>query len=234
MHQVTVRPEIIERVLARRGRHHLFDSLNPKETAFVVIDMQSTFVEPGSPAEVPASRGIVDNINSCAAELRALGGTVIWVNHANAHNSSASDWDMFFNHFVSEDIRKKTIESLSPDGEGQKVWHELNVEKDDLHIIKNRYSALISGSSSLERTLRSRTLQGVDEHQRLHAGSSHPWTWFQAEYFLSSPGAGFRRQHRPWFSFIHPSLDLDHVEGASRIRSSEWFQFFLARCGVAR
>jgi ureidoacrylate peracid hydrolase len=161
MHNIEIRQEIIDRVLARRGRFHLFENLAPADTALVVIDMQSTFVEPGSPAEVPASRGIVDNINSCAAELRALGGTVIWVNHANAHNSSASDWDMFFNHFVSEDIRKKTIESLSPDGEGQKVWHELNVEKDDLHIIKNRYSALISGSSSLERTLRSRGITNL-------------------------------------------------------------------------
>ncbi|MBT7266586.1 MAG: cysteine hydrolase, partial [Rhodospirillaceae bacterium] len=49
--------------MARRGRFHLFENLAPADTALVVIDMQSTFVEPGSPAEVPASRGIVDNIN---------------------------------------------------------------------------------------------------------------------------------------------------------------------------
>lgn len=161
MHNIEIRQEIIDRVLARRGRFHLFENLVPAETALVVIDMQSTFVEPGSPAEVSASRGIVENINTCAAELRALGGTVIWVNHANAHNSSGSDWDMFFNHFVSEDVRQETIESLSPQGEGQKVWRELNVEEDDLHIIKNRYSALIPGSSSLERTLRSRGITNL-------------------------------------------------------------------------
>jgi ureidoacrylate peracid hydrolase len=161
MHNVEIRQKIIDRVLARRGRFHLFENLVPAETALVVIDMQSTFVEPGSPAEVSASRGIVENINTCAAGLRALGGTVIWVNHANAHNSSGSDWDMFFNHFVSEDVRQETIESLSPQGEGQKVWRELNVEEDDLHIIKNRYSALIPGSSSLERTLRSRGITNL-------------------------------------------------------------------------
>ena len=57
MHQVTVRPEIIDRVLARRGRHHLYDTLDPRKTAFVVIDMQNMFCAPGSPAEVPESRG---------------------------------------------------------------------------------------------------------------------------------------------------------------------------------
>ncbi len=147
MHNIEIRQEIVERVLDRRGRFHLFDSLDPVETALLVIDMQSTFVEPGAPAEVPASRGIVDNINNCAAELRNLGGTIIWVNHANAHNGNASDWDMFFNYFVSADVRQDTIESLSPDGDGQKVWRDLKVEDDDLHVIKNRYSALIPGSS---------------------------------------------------------------------------------------
>ena len=58
MHQVSVRQEIIDRVLARRGRHHLFDTLDPAKTAFVVIDMQNMFCAPGSPAEVEASRGI--------------------------------------------------------------------------------------------------------------------------------------------------------------------------------
>ena len=159
MHKAEVRQEIVDRVLARRGRYHLFDSLDPAKTALVVIDMQGTFVEPDSPAEVPAARGIVGNINDFADELRKLGATVIWVTHANVHDSKASDWDMFFNHFVAADLRQRTIESLSPDSDGQKVWRDLKVGADDLHIIKNRYSALVPGSSSLERVLRSR---GVD------------------------------------------------------------------------
>ena len=161
MHNVEIRQEIIDRVLARRGRVHLFDSLDPQKTALVIIDMQGTFVEPGSPAEVPSSRGIIDNINELASSLRELGCTIIWVTHANAYNSNASDWDMFFNHFVASDVRQKTIESLTPEGDGQKVWRDLKVEADDLQIIKNRYSALVPGSSSLERTLRSRGLTNL-------------------------------------------------------------------------
>ena len=161
MHDVEIRQEIVDRVLARRGRYHLFDSLNPVETALVVIDMQGTFVEPGSPAEVPLSRNIVGPINELTDELRALGVTIVWMTHANAHNSKASDWEMFFNHFVADEVREKTIASLSPNGDGQRVWRDLKVGDDDLQLIKNRYSALIPGSSQLERVLRSRGISNI-------------------------------------------------------------------------
>ena len=56
MHKVEIRREIVERVLARRGRLHLFDSLDPTRTALLVVDMQNAFVAPGAPIEVPAAR----------------------------------------------------------------------------------------------------------------------------------------------------------------------------------
>ncbi|HVO14269.1 MAG TPA: cysteine hydrolase [Alphaproteobacteria bacterium] len=155
MHRVEIRKEIVDRVLARRGRYHLFDRLDPAKTAVVIIDMQSTFCEPGAPAEVPASRGIIDNINRFNDELRRLGARVIWVNHANVHSDAQSDWSQFFDRFVADDVRQKTIESLSPEAIGQKVWRELTVDPRDLHVMKNRYSALIPGASQLERVLRS-------------------------------------------------------------------------------
>ena len=68
MHKVEIRREIVERVLARRGRLHLFDSLDPKRTALLVIDMQNAFVAPGAPIEVPAARAIVAPINRLAAD----------------------------------------------------------------------------------------------------------------------------------------------------------------------
>ena len=77
MHTVSVRQEIVDRVIARRGRYHLFDRLDPAKTALVVIDMQGTFCEPGGPAEVPASRGIVEPINALTAALRPMGVPVI-------------------------------------------------------------------------------------------------------------------------------------------------------------
>lgn len=157
MHDVGVRQEIIDRVMARRGRYHWFDRLDPQRTALLVIDMQNTFCEPGSPAEVPVSRDIVGPINGLTHELRALGATVVWVLHANTHSNGRSDWELFFNHVVADEVRQRTIESLAP-GQ-QSVWKELDTAPGDITIIKNRYSALIAGSSSLERVLRN---LGVD------------------------------------------------------------------------
>jgi ureidoacrylate peracid hydrolase len=159
MHQIGIRQEIIDRVLARRGRLHLFDRLDAARTAVVVIDMQNTFCEPGAPAEVPLSRAIVEPINRLNAGVRDLGGRVIWVTHANQGGGGGSDWGGFFNNFVADDVRRRTIESLSPGGQGQRIWPDLHVKPDDLQIFKNRYSALIPGSSSLERLCRS---MGID------------------------------------------------------------------------
>jgi ureidoacrylate peracid hydrolase len=152
MHDVTIRQEIIDRVLARRGRFHLFDKLDARRTALVAIDMQTTFCEPGAPAEVPASRNIVSSINRLSAGLRTLGVPVIWVLHANTHHDGRSDWELFFNYFVADEVRARTIDSLAPGR--QTVWKELQVANHDITIIKNRYSALVPGSSTLERLLR--------------------------------------------------------------------------------
>jgi len=154
-----IRPHIVERVMARRGRLHWFNALDPARTALLVIDMQNTFCQPGAPAEVVQSRAIVGPINRLAAGLRQRGGAVIWVVHANGSQAGQSDWALFFNHVVSDQVRTQTMESLSPGR--QQVWHELNTEPDDLTVVKNRYSALITGSSSLERILRSRGLDTV-------------------------------------------------------------------------
>ena len=159
MHNVRIRQEIVDRVMARRGRLHLFNRLDPARTAVINIDMQHTFCAPGAPAEVPLSRSIVGPINRLNAGMRAAGGHVVWVTHANMGTEGGSDWRGFFDNFVADDIRRRTIESLSPAGSGQEIWEELEVAPGDIRIFKNRYSALIPGSSSLERVLRS---HGID------------------------------------------------------------------------
>ena len=157
MHRVTVRQEIVDRVLTRRGRYHLFDRLDPQRTALVVIDMQGTFCAPGGPAEVVTARGIVDPINNFTEELRKLGVPVIWVLHANTQVNGKSDWELFFSLIVADNVKEKTLDSLSPGK--QDIWSGLHVGPKDATVIKNRYSALIAGSSQLERLLRS---MGID------------------------------------------------------------------------
>ena len=161
MHNVNIRQHIIDRVMSRRGKLHLFDRLEPRTTALVIIDMQNTFLLPGSPAEVPKGREIVKNINYLSLRLRKLGGHIVWITHGNHNHNELSDWPNFFNYFVSKDIRAQTIKSLSPGGDGQKLWHDLDVYPEDSTLFKNRYSALTPGSSPLERRLRSFGIETV-------------------------------------------------------------------------
>ena len=114
MHNVKIRPHIFERVIARRGKLNWFESLDKKRTALVVIDMQSTFCEEGAPAEVATARGIVPNINSLGTRLRALGVPIFWVLHANTHLGERSDWELFFNYVVADEVRSQTMHSLMP------------------------------------------------------------------------------------------------------------------------
>jgi ureidoacrylate peracid hydrolase len=158
MHKVSIRPHIVERVVARRGDVHWFTRLDPAKTALLVIDMQNTFCMPGAPGEVPLARAIVPNINRLAGRLRALGVPVVWIVHANRLHDERSDWEVFFNHVVrNPEVRRRMAESLAP--ERQKVWHELEVTPGDITVVKNRYSALAHGASTLERVLRN---LGVD------------------------------------------------------------------------
>jgi ureidoacrylate peracid hydrolase len=152
-----IRHAIVERVIERRGRLHLFDSLDPKKTALVVIDMQNAFVAPGAPMEVPAARAIVAPINRLAAELRKRAVTVIWISHQNAKDGR--DWSGFFDSFIAPGRRADAAAALSAGSELQKLWPELQVAPSDLRLTKNRYSALIRGASDLEQELRKR---GID------------------------------------------------------------------------
>ena len=161
MHDVTVRQEIVDRVLARRGRYHLYDSLDPGATAFVVIDMQNMFCEPDAPAEVPASRGICDNIDRLAEKVRALGGLVIWVTSASTFANGKSDWESFIRNFVAEEVQERIIEAMKPGGHGEQIWRELEPDERDLFVRKNRYSALTPGASMLQTVLASHRIRNV-------------------------------------------------------------------------
>src|SRR6185436_5835542 len=149
MHQVEIRKEIVDRVVARRGKLHLFDKLEANKTALLVIDMQNAFVAPGAPVEVPAARAIVPAINRLAAELRKRGVPVVWVLHEN--RAGGSDWDGFFGRFVAPEARASA--ALTAGSEMQKLFPALKAEPADLRVAKNRYSALIAGSSVLEKKL---------------------------------------------------------------------------------
>jgi ureidoacrylate peracid hydrolase len=156
MHAVEIREAIVQRVLARRGRLHLYDRLERERTALVVIDMQNAFVAPGAPVEVPAARGIVPNINRLAAELRKRGVPVIWVLHQG--EKDGSDWKGFFGAFVRPEARAGAAQALSLGSDMQKLYPEVKPDAQDLFTTKSRYSALVGPSTPLAAILKERRI----------------------------------------------------------------------------
>jgi len=75
MHKVSIAQSVIDRVVARRGREHIFDDLDPAKTALVVVDMQNGFMlHEVAHSPCAMAHEIVPNINRLAEAVRAAGG----------------------------------------------------------------------------------------------------------------------------------------------------------------
>lgn len=160
MHPVSLPDDLQQRVAARRGRRHAFDTLAPGATALLVIDMQNSFVMAGGAMEVPCARGIVPNINRLAVAARAAGAQVVWVVSTFAP-AGRSAWPMFFEHLVAPERREALFRSLTPGDPGHALWAGLGVQAADLTVAKDRFSAFIEGASPLEAVLRARGIDTV-------------------------------------------------------------------------
>jgi ureidoacrylate peracid hydrolase len=157
-HPTSLPADIAERLLRRRGKLHLFDALEAKRTALVVIDMQRSFVLPEAASAVPAARAVVPAINRLGAALRAAGGTVAWV-QATYTREGPGYWPLFFDYMVTPALSAQILEGLVEGSPGHALWHELDVRAEDLRMRKNRYSAFFPGASELPAKLRA---LGVD------------------------------------------------------------------------
>lgn len=160
MHPTEIPSEIAERLRRRRGRLHLFEALEARKSALVVIDMQTSFVAEGAPSAVSTAREIVPNINRLAGALRGRGGTVAWV-QATYTRSGPGYWPLFFDHMVSPQLSGEILEALTEGAPGHALWHELEVRPEDLRVQKNRYSAFFPGACPLPELLRSRGIDTV-------------------------------------------------------------------------
>ena len=152
--------EIVERLRLRRGKPHIFDAVDARGAALVVIDMQHSFVAPGAPSAVSEAAAIVPNINRLAAALRNAGGAVAWV-QATYTRSGPGYWPLFFDHMVEPALASRILEGLVEGSPGHALWHELDVQPQDLRAKKNRYSAFFPGASDLPARLRERSIDMV-------------------------------------------------------------------------
>jgi ureidoacrylate peracid hydrolase len=159
MHQYEMPQFARDRILRRQGRFITHDELVGRKTALIVVDMQNYFVADGFAARVPVARECVPQINEAAKALRAVGGTVVWVQTTAV--GALETWNNFHTHMMVPERRHNRLTQLGEDHEGFKLFPLLGPESEDLRVKKVKFSAFIQGASELDKTLRSRGVENL-------------------------------------------------------------------------
>jgi len=159
MHRLALSETAVARVVSRTGKLHPFDTIDPRRTALLVVDMQNYFVKQGHLGEVPLAREIVPNINRLAADLRGRGGHVVWIRNGTA--GTRDSWSNFHDWMVTPERMKRRYESMEESHDGFAFWHLNDIRPEDTTLTKTRYSAFIRGASDVERHLRDRAIDTV-------------------------------------------------------------------------
>lgn len=128
----------------RRGRRHAFETLDPRRTALVVIDLVEAFVR-----ESAYAAGVVPVVNRLASALRAAGGPVFWVTPAVVAPTP-----------VAEEFYGSEVAALYG-RMGGPPWRELDVRDGDTVLEKSGFSAFFPGSSRLPALLNERGIDTV-------------------------------------------------------------------------
>jgi ureidoacrylate peracid hydrolase len=158
MHAFTLPPQIVERVVKKRGRIHAYETIDAANTALLVVDLQNAFMLANVAHTLcEMAPRIVPNVNRLARTLREAGGAVAWI-RTRATPETLHDWSTHYD-LLTPEARQRRLDALAEGSPGYGFWSELAVEPHDLIVTKLRYSAFIQGSSDLAEQLRAR---GVD------------------------------------------------------------------------
>ena len=158
MHKPLIHPDVALRAVQRRGGLRVFNSLVPRRTAHIVVDLQNGFMAPGAIAEIGTAREIVPNVNRISTAVREAGGLVVYIQNT-FDDVAVATWSTFFEHFCSPQRRQRMIEAFTPGAFGHAIWPGLDVLQQDLHVWKRRFGAFAPGSSDLHEVLQPR---GID------------------------------------------------------------------------
>lgn len=134
----------------RRGRRHAFETLEPRRTALVVIDMVPFFVSGNE-----YCLGIVPNISSIATTLRKAGGTVAWVLPGPGEHLAAKE--EFYGPRIAAMYRRSGGDGPLAD----RLWEGFDVHPDDLLAEKTAASAFFPGRCPLPSLLEERDISTV-------------------------------------------------------------------------
>lgn len=150
---------VVDRVMNKRGRKHVFDAFDPKVTALMVTDMQNAFVKGKVKAETAIA--IMPNINLLARELRDMGGQVAWVQLQAGDESGNSVAELYHKYFFTPQGAENHRSSLTPGDWGFEICEELDVRKEDIRSVKTRHSAFVPGHGDLHEQLQARGIENL-------------------------------------------------------------------------
>lgn len=153
MHRSEIRPDVMQRIVKRRGRAPIREHLAARSTALIVIDMQRAFVDESLPSTVAVAREIVPNINRLAAEFRRHGAPVVWV-YTTFTDAIVRDWSAFFGGIYSSQFSDAVIGQLTAGSFGHGLYDGLAVHQSDRLVSKDRFSAFLPSACNLGEQLR--------------------------------------------------------------------------------
>lgn len=150
---------ILDRIATTRGGvRNVFDQLDPARTAHLVVDMQNGFMEPGAPVEVPAARGIVEQINTISRTVRQAGGTNIFLRYTTPADWQTG-WTVFWERMgVAAEAHRA---AFTRGAHYHALWPELDVAEADLVVDKYRFSGFTHGTCDLPAILSARGIDTV-------------------------------------------------------------------------
>lgn len=150
---------VVDRVIARQGCLHPYPTLEADKTAFVIIDLQNYYTQPGYLGECAPARGTFGAVNRLADAVRSTGGHVIWV------QTSSDGADQFWSHhhakMLTPERSARRLRELSSKHPGFEIASGLHPSPDDPRVVKRCYSALTPGSSRLNEVLKERGVTTV-------------------------------------------------------------------------
>src|SRR3954471_22188304 len=140
-HPSGIPEKIVKKVIARRGRLHAFETIDPKATALVVIDLAEERV-----TKDDTSQRMIPVVNALARAVRQSGGIVAWV------LSRMNAMPKHFSAILGVELATRYVEDgqASP---GSRLWHALQREDSDLIAVKSGASAFFPGKCNLKEQL---------------------------------------------------------------------------------
>lgn len=158
MHEVRLSGELIAQIQSRRGRLHVFDRLDLRRTAHLVVDLQNGFMEPGAPVEVPFAREVVPSVNAISGAIRGGGGLNIFL-RMTVDEESRATWSNWFAYLQGPQEAQTIASAFARRAHHWNLWPQLEVLAPDVTVDKTRFGAFVPGASDLHALLQER---GID------------------------------------------------------------------------